>query len=558
MNIKRIIARLEEIIAYSEEEFLTVGKSLHQIDEQVVRICDEAKILNTSMSHSAFATQLAYFDALRLDHGTMIPSTENIECLLDNIGSLLVNDQNQLRKMIHHIKGMQKTDMVLQMELAHIAVPAETFANLAKEVKIQAEDIKCRSDALLTTSLKLSVHIATSVNRVRSLFKTISANFSRLMDSSISRLGEMHRHHERSQTLSSSLTQSGTQLRSHLDAMVRRLQMHDIIRQQLQQVIKLLQEYSTADVPLPLLEQSASSLTRSNDTFFTAIEHIRLQLVSVNVQLTDLLQQCRLLVQQNQETSAADTAHFLPGNRHMDELVATISICAQTEGILNVLIGDITSDMAQNHHALQEIKDLGTDIELSAQNAAVSAENARHIDAALTVMAEQTQREISSMQRLLSQIMGTQQQIEGQAKNLIDIFREINRDIESLVEIMAEVDERLQPLESLQQQTTLRISQLSEHLEEILASISPLIDGFHSDSKNSSAIVEAIQLLGETLSELSSSRNGADASSVPPEQMALQNAEKTVQKQWINPDLKEFGAPADTSDGDLGEDVELF
>ncbi len=542
MNIKRTIARLNDIISYSEKEFLAVGSTLHDIDRQAVSIILEANRLDSPINISLYDSQKAYFDSVIRDKGSITPSLHRMSVLLSTIRDLLIEDQNHLRKMISQMNGMQKTGLVVRIELAHYDPSADSFAHLAQEVSALSADIKKSAETLLFSSMKRSDHITHSLTNLHDLYDRIYHHFILITDGGLKRLDQMRENHNRSRNLSALLLTGGSELHRRLDIIVSKLQTHDIVRQQLLNVMTLLHEYSSSQSPAPLLKQVIDALKSASGSFNEAVENIRLQLVSISSQLTSLLGNSIQLLERSLPDSD-NTGKQKMSHNHMDALVAATCECVKAETLLSALITELTRDMSQNRLSLQEMIALGSDIELSAQNAALTAANIEHSETPLSIMAEQTYRDILSMQDILSRIVSIQERIDLESGQLITLFRNNGQKIETLVEIMAELDERIKPLEAIQFQTNHGIEQLRSQLEHILISISSLTETFHTDTHKSSAIEEAIQLLIATLVEQF------------PNHQAFEYSTDSKPKYQESPNPAVEHARADD---DLGEDIELF
>jgi len=554
--------RLDEIISYSEKEFLKIGETLHEIDQQATNITAEANLLKAAVKHTLFESQKEYFNSVVLNKKEILPALNQIEDILTQIGALLMDDQNNLLKLINQVKRMQKTDLVVRVELAHHTSVADAYANLLKQVVDLAYHIKFKAEQLLSVSLILSTHLNSSSGVIHLLFTQITNQSAQIHEKGLNRLTQMRLNHKRAQDLSCALASSGKELHQNLNIIASKLQAHDIVRQQLQHVIVLLQDFSSENAPIPLLKQSLVSLNKANNEFFDAIENIRLQMVSVSSNLTGLLDSCIQLVSRDFALDKENNQEIeKESGSHMTDIVSATSECIKVESILSSLIKTISVEITKNAQTVQDMFSLGSDIELSAQNASLTAGNLKESESALTIMAEQTQRDISSIQNLFSTIVTTQNEMATKSEQLSSLFHQNSLDIENIIEVLTEFDERLVPLENIQHLTTLRISKLKSQLELIITTISPLIDSFHSDIYNSSAIAEAINLLYATISELSP---GTEASIAAPTgiekeiQIYRQNIETDVQNRLVNEGNHLSDHPKNKSAGDLGDDIEIF
>ncbi len=555
MNIRRTITRLEDIIQYSEQEFLTVGEALHMVDLQIIDIGNDADYLKEIIQDHVFENRRQKLDDLLYGHGAELTSAQDIEESLARMSDLLIEDQANLQKMINQIKGMQKTDLVVRVELSHHDDLAESYSNLAGQVSSLASEIKGRSQFLLSSSLKMSGMVHGSTTILHNLFHSIGRLSSRLIENVHSRLQLMRGKHGQSKNLAESLSEERTSLRDHLDIMVSKLQMHDIIRQKIQGVVSLLRSHSPDIPPTAMLQDSIESLKKTNDNFIETIEEIRLQLISINSRLTALQQGCIRLTS-SIAASSRTGLHISEHHNliHMDDLVMISRECMKSESNLKKFIDSVSEGATDDRQTLQEIISLGSDIELFSQNAAVTAGNAEEISSSLIIMAEQTQRDIAALRNVLARILTTKERIETESDQLYSLYQANKNELEEMIEFMAELDEQIVPMEQIQKKTSDRIEKLSDHLEKIISTISKLIDTFHSDHYNSSAILEAIHLLD------------ADQSSPSPKNRIQEYAPNThrneieamTQKKLVGTQNHNSPQETDNPENEFGGDVEFF
>lgn len=553
MSAERTVALLEELIRYSEQEFLTVGQALHGIDQQITSIKQEADLLRETVQDSRFAVQLQFFGKIDLDHNAIPSSSLHIQAVLDKLDDCCDDNQNHLRKMIHQVKGMQKTDLVVRVELAHHDTLAGSYTDLARQVADLSSAIKKRADTLLLTSLQLSDSIRHGHETTHDFFSQLCQQTTTLIDQANFRLEQLRIKQSRASDLLALLTTGGSELRGHLDIVINNLQMHDIIRQQLQSVISLLHTDRISSPSDPAIHESTATLMRCHDDFFTAIENIRLQLISISNQLTGLYDSCtRLLDVDLSKNSSCSVRAKHNSHQFMTELVGFTCQGTRIESTLQALIADLSAGLAKNHRELQEIISLEADIELAAQNASVTADNVQQIQATLTVLSEQTLRDIMSTQTLLSRIVSSQNDMETQAAQLLDGYKRNCQNIESLIECLGEFDERIIPLEKIQRSNDERINDLCAQLSENIASVSPLLEQFHDNTGISAAISESIRLLNPKSDGLSPDEDSSELA-----QKRQEVVESAVHKRLTNDDGNK-GPDLDRNLEEFGDDIELF
>ena len=558
MDTGRTIKRLEDIITYSEREFLSVGETLHELDRQIDDIGKEADYLKQSIQETLCDNREQILDSLFPENSSKTAFTQNIEDCMERIGTLLADDQAYLQKMISQIKGMQKTDLVVRVELAHHENLAEGYASLARQVSDLASEIKRKSQTLLTASTRMNSLIRSSRTTIHTLYRSISRLYARLIEKGHNRLLQIDKRREAAQTLAHSLSEEGILLHEHLHAMVSRLQMHDIIRQKIQQAVALLRDHSPDPPPPDQRSRLVVSLEESNDSFIEVIENIRLQLISVNSRLSALQKDCRsLMTGKSQSPFHGSTQSKSHDIFQLNDLVAVTREFVKSETDLNGFIENLSTGIMENRQILQDILSLGTDMELYSQNAAVTAGFTQGIASSLIVLAEQTQRDISALQNTLSSILSTKNRLETEAGILSGFYREYSDDMEKLIETMADLDERISPIERIQNNRTERIEKLNERLERIIDTVTRLTDSFHSDQDHATTISEAIHLLagasflpgeinpdkGGLSNEIDSQRSGIEA--------------KTQRKLVENKD-NHSPSSTDKPENEFGEDVELF
>lgn len=557
LNIKRTITRLEDIIVYSEKEFLAISRTLNEIDRQTAAISAESTILNSLTSDSLFESQHAHFDLFLQEYRLTSPLPKVFDDGFNRISLLLENQHHLFQKLINHMKTIKKTDLVVRVELTHQDEQTESYAHLTEQVTQIADEIMNRTAALQNKTDLLQKTLENAGQKARDLFDNIEDRTRQILEESHIRLHFMYDHHKQAKELAEELASGATELLQRIDIMVSNLQTHDIVRQQLQQVISFMGHFDETSEPLAKLDSSIAILTKAHHDFFVSVDQIRMQLVTINTHLTLLLEQCVQL-----SSRRPSTFHKNENNphQHMEELVNAADLYIKLDRVLDPLVADLVNELRLNQIELHDISTLSQDIALLAQNVALSAEQSSINRPSFNVLAEQTQRDISSVRISLDHLINEQLKIEQETGQFISLYKNTDQNIEIFFEKTSTIDELLQPLEQIQFSTTERILHLIPQMEKLITGINALIDTFHMDPHHSSAIGEAISVLSVTRHEIQPGDSGYSDTTRQKwtdYHTLRSNIEKNVHQSMIKQPLSESNMDRRPTP-DTVDDIELF
>lgn len=494
----------------TEQEFLSAGEKLNDF---YVRSMDISK------------TSASVLDALSPEKLEAI--TNRFQDLLDRIGNYLgkseiefdestkvLNDlfavAGKIRKPIAGFKKIVKTLEILsistKIESAQLGREGEDFVTIADDVEKLSVLIGSSFADILARADSLSSSVEQTLSKVAGLRAKQKDKVQSILDATRSSLDSIKRKNESSTATAGRISADSDEITGQIGEVVSSVQFHDITRQQVEHVKEALEqagarlagkldsretltpegtnglEAAIADIHA-VCELQKAQLIDSGEKFYRAAENIIGNLKGIAGNIMKIYMDAEGLAGAEGKVSSSFSA--IEGN-----LSSAVSHFNEIRGGifgLATAMGELTETVGEMSRFVEDIEEIGAEIELIAVNARIKAAHTGAEGAPLGVIAEAIQRlsadarvQKTAVSEELKRIMesvdllrkntGATDQM-SQTDNLLDelalLLHELRDVNENALSLLSEVEQQGKRLASDIEDTAARITVHHEFMKKI-------------------------------------------------------------------------------------------
>lgn len=463
-NLREIISSLSVLTKQTEDQFLSIGSRLNDFYKQSGGISG----LSSSLLDCMLGDELT---------GT----TGSLESILNRMNTYLEQTDEAFR-------GSLKTLNDVQEMVNASRAPLESFKKIVKKLKILSISTKIES-AQINNDNNGFLTLADDVERLSVLIhekcKNISENAGALgsiIEQTLSRMHFMEERqhsqvgaifrgvqsglstltakHERSSRAAGEISERLTVISDNIGQVVMSMQFHDITRQQLEHVVTALESLTRylesgckgkedlspqadeiiKDIVIEtgdLSELQSIQMKDARDKFVSAVENIQDSLSGIATGVVGLSEQTK------EVTGTADlvaSSFFTNVESGISQVIASLQDNARASQELSGAIDSLLTTVDAMSKFVDDIEEIGGEIELIAVNARIKAAHTGDEGAPLGVIAEATQKlsiEASAQKMAISNMLReivskTGQLHEGIRADVNERLREVDDMAEGL------------------------------------------------------------------------------------------------------------------------------
>ncbi len=521
-QIRHVSGFLGSIIKDREQDFLDLGQQLHEISSRSGRLSSKSdQLMNMTSGDRNLEAQQALKEELKdvndfCDVSWGEKSADLLGSVLEQTRSLS-QEMNDFKKIVRTLNVLSFTTRIESARLGDIGRGFMTLADdvesLGKKMVGHWQRIVDESDVLydLVQSARTRVQILvrdqkTEVEKVLKDIKANLADLEKIRDSSIQ--GSSH------------LSDRAADITAGIRDMVSSMQFHDITRQVVEHVQGTLNEV------LSLMEQNGTQeglqchastkqlagwvnrvcalqvchMDQAGNSFFEAVENLKSNLNSIAGNISGMLQGLRasLGIGEGQQSSLLASMES-----NISRVKASIEKFIQQSREIGDIMQTVGGSISQMSSFINDIEEVGSEIELIALNASVRAAHTGSEGMALGVVAVAIQQLSGRAREKSGAVTGTLNTISSDAERLQELTA-IAVDLSGFEALTAKIDGSLHKLGHLN-------NEIQEKLEEIISSGSSLAENINFLSENidfhhdvSSGMQEARQKLEKIVQETES------------------------------------------------------
>ncbi|MFV0348982.1 MAG: hypothetical protein ACK5JO_10380 [Halodesulfovibrio sp.] len=396
-RMRKVGAGLGKLVSSRENDFLDLGEQLHEasvqadglvenahelVDSTVGEILEEvlkqmeekAEVLHTLTGRSA-SSDVDDFTTIRRHLVDLLK-------LLDNYGRI--------------VRTLQMLSISTRIESARLGADGRGFNTLADDVEKLATKIVEYSATIRAHVSALDALAATAAERMHDI-QTTQAEYSRQITEQVQdNLAALHSYGQSLSGVSADLSESFSGIQDSMGSVVASMQFHDIVRQQVEHVeevladtVAFMQSEAHAHEPAEIYgwirsvnAVQVSQLEHARSNFLRAVESLRNEVMA----LAGIVEGVSGIV---------EAAHTGGGAKSpleaMSEAVAALAehfsqLAGAGEEVGEIMVS-VVNTVAEMTAFLEDIEDVGAEIELIALNASIKAAHTGDMGKALGVLA---------------------------------------------------------------------------------------------------------------------------------------------------------------------------
>jgi methyl-accepting chemotaxis protein len=402
--ISNIVNKLKFVNKDTEKVFLEIGDNLQNYSSQSKKISDTANntVLNISENvlEYGFNNLTKIIGDLNLYFQKSISNIKNDKNELLNILGFIENISNEILNFKKIVKHLRVLGISTKIEIARLGTDDKGFSSLVQNVDRLSEVIEQKAGNISKQSNYLINEISKTNYDLDNLYSEQDRLSKNVLDSAASSLDDFKLQYnnnkefiERTFAKTKSITQS-------IADVVVAVQFHDITRQQIEHIEEAFVhlsdriEHETDNEQLneniyDICEIQSEQLNHSADKFGEAVQ--------------DIIEKLNYIAQDFNEINNESEKLYLTSHNGGKTQLETV--CIKLMGIsealsknslieehLNKSINTAVDIVEELAHYVQEIEDIGDEIEIIALNAIVKAAHVGNEGSALGILAESIQK----------------------------------------------------------------------------------------------------------------------------------------------------------------------
>lgn len=488
-ELPRLDARLARTIQEREPTFLALGNSLQEYSMQASQLAEttESLVARTSAEamesfreelHQELDKMTALWSKAASDQNVreLITILETVETLSKTI--------DEYRRVV---RALSMLGISTRIESARLGAEGRGFTTLADDVEKLAKRIVEYSGQVMGKVDDLSSMVTNALDQTDAM-RARQAASSRTIESNIrTNLDALVQMASKSAELSHSLGPLSHDIASSIGEAVASVQFHDITRQQVEHVEESLLEirhlidedrYKKLDDPDTLRDLIGfigdvcglqhSQLVNASNSFCNAVESLKRHLAAIAQNVFRLEGNASAITASESGGSALDAIEAGLG----EVMPAMNEFAEQGEAIGSIMVrvADTVNEMS---HFLEDIEEVGSEIELISLNASVKAAHTGEKGKALGVLAssiQQLSQQAGSLTGSVTDILGRIGASSDNLKSNAEAFM----DTSQVTEMVDNIQEILVGIRTMDKETDALFETIREQGSELGSSIETL------------------------------------------------------------------------------------
>ncbi|TVM18422.1 methyl-accepting chemotaxis protein [Oceanidesulfovibrio indonesiensis] len=497
-ELPQLDARLARTIQEREPEFLELGNSLQEYSMQASHLAEETESLaglTSAEAMESFRTELHQELDKMTELWSKAASDQNVQELttIHNTVETLTKTIDEYRRVV---RALSMLGISTRIESARLGAEGRGFTTLADDVEKLAKRIVEYSGQIMEKVDDLSSMVTTALEQTGEM-RARQAASSRTIENNIrTNLDALVKMADKSGEVSRNLEPLSRQIASSIGEAVASVQFHDITRQQVEHVEESLQEirdllheneHGRRDDPDALRDLVGfigdvcglqhSQLVNASDSFYKAVESLKSHLGSIAGNVFQLESNASGITAS--ETGGTTLDAIEAGLGDVMDAMKEFADQGEAIGAIMVQVADTVTEMT---HFLEDIEEVGSEIELISLNASVKAAHTGDKGKALGVLAssiQQLSQEAGSLTESVTDILGR----IGEASTNLKSNAEAFMDTSQVSEMITRIEQILAGLRRIDEEVDSLFETIRRQGADLGASIESLNNSmtFHED-----------------------------------------------------------------------------
>ncbi len=586
-QIMEVSRFLDTTISDKEQDFLDLGQSMHDISTRSSSLSGKADEMNALTSGERIVNAQANLSS-KLDDISVFCDVSWGEQSVSLLGGVLDQSQtlslqmNDFRKIVRTLNVLSFTTRIESARLGEIG---RGFMTLADDVEALGRKMVGHWQRILDEASTLYELVESAKFRVEILIQDQKSGVSQVLEGINSNLLALDGIRQSSLDASKELSVRAGDITANIREMVSSMQFHDITRQIIEHVQQTLNEV------LNLIRQNGQVSAESDDgslvqlagwinkvcslqihqmdeagkSFFGAVENLKDGLDSIAGNIEQMMDGLKKTLGKDDN----EQDNILGGiGEKISQVKSSIQRFAEQSREIGDIMQTVGNSVSQMSSFVNDIEEVGSEIELIALNASVRAAHTGSEGMALGVVAVAIQRlsgnarektgAVTSTLNSISQDAGTLQALTDKAVDFTG-FESLSNKIDSILDELA----------SLQSETEEKLKAILTQGSDLARSIRFLSSSLEFHHDVSQGMDEAKELLGEIVRQTEEEFESDFDNIIWPENLAKMFDRYTMQSQrLVHKAQLEIGTAEDEyeevceevleGDDSLGDNIELF
>ena len=559
---------LDHLNSSTESDFLSIGERLNGLSTQAREIISMAGqaagvVRSEEMERNTGALQ----DLLRRMDDHITHSGKGIDRSLSMLKRIF-DDLGNMNRPFAGFRAMVKRLKVLgvstKIESARLTAGDNGFNTLASDVENLSELIASKSGQIMGRLSSLEEMIDEMLRKMRTQERLGQGSAKSILDGIISSLGSLRDKHDSSSTAMNFIKEQSEQTARDVGEIVSSLQFHDITRQQIEHVKEVVDEWhdkltragennGASDLPVlaDVCELEVRQLANSRNELSSAVRGITGHLSRIADRIGVTSDEAATLMKL--ANGSGDT-FFSQLKTNVSAILVSLKDDTKAAEDMSAGIGTVASTVKTLTDFVDEIEEIGTEIELIAMNARIKAAHTGIEGAALGVLAEEIKNLSKHGREQTILITGGLHETGSLAANLDATTREMKESTVRGIEDMAkEVAQLLESFGKANEQIVPFLGGIKERSDGLRRSVQELTGGITVEDKVNRTL-DAVEKLLKSV--------GREARALFPEGKSREQAEylRALENRYTMHRERDIhrGAYSTNEAAHLGDNVELF
>jgi methyl-accepting chemotaxis protein len=434
--LKDCVQGLEVLSASTEDQFLDIGTRLTAFYEDAAKVSALAKTMAEFLSGKeiagtieklnilmdGFQVQLQHFDSVT---GESISKLDSISGCMEDVESGL----EELGRVNRVLGGL---GFCTGLQNAILKKPVDGIRMLGEDVKKLSLDIKKKSDHIQGKTETLSGVIQTSRLKIGDLSSVQQKKAINIFRPTISNIALLSEKYGLSAVTAKKISSASEEISQCILEIVTFIQFHDIMRQRFEKsmiafnaMAAEISETSGGDELLlkaaalaDFCFQEGAPLQNTRADFIAVVKNLVENLDFLSVNVRNLLRNSSSLVSAGNSIEGSFLSMIEESLNSVTLSISEISESGMVKGELSAAIAAAADMLRELEGFIEEIDDIGDEIELIALNAAIKADQIGKEGKAVGIVAVEIQRVAAEAKTHTSEISAVLKEAGGYAEEL--------------------------------------------------------------------------------------------------------------------------------------------
>lgn len=574
---------LGSIIHNTEKEFLSIGQNLQTYHKSAKNITGIAGNINEIISDKILKSGINELSKLLLKINDYLNSSaEDIkggESSLYNIMSVLDSVVDNLSGFKRIVKHLRMLGISTRIESARLSHDDAGFTALAENVEKLSSIINERASNIKVKATQLTAIINETISRIITLESKQNEQTTRILGTislNMSALNDKYNHCSQKAGL---ISEKSAVISQNISRIVSSIQFHDITRQQMEHVTEafdLLDQKTRGNIAdeedlrkkaaftYNICTLQSMQLKNTKNEFCTAVEAIIESLNNVRYNVSDLMDEAGNMLSDSTDSEKVNVIKEIESG--FSGIATSLSKSSEIRIELTDSMKSVTDTISHLASYIDEIEEIGSEIELIALNSSIKAAHTGAEGAALGILAD-------SIQRLSNESKSNTKSVSETLKQISDIsdvlyssleYNAGNKNFHQYKEITTEISTQIEALSVFDSDSFKQLSELNSSFEKLDNQILLTVNSIDVHQK----ISGVIESLTTSLDEITGRINllaGSEVLNNPEELSELNiqytmNSERNIHNSFMKAEGNPIQSEPNSEEGvDLfGDNVELF